>query len=61
MVDKELLKILACPVCKTHVIMQENWIVCAQCNRHYPIKDGISVMFIDEAIIPENSESIEGI
>ena len=49
MIDDELLKILACPSCKTDVILQENKIVCTQCGRKYPIKDGIPVMLIEEA------------
>ncbi len=49
MIDKELLNILACPVCKADVELKENKIVCKKCGRKYPIKDGIPVMLIDEA------------
>jgi uncharacterized protein YbaR (Trm112 family) len=48
-VDQELLKILACPACKADVELKENKIVCSQCKRKYPIRDGIPIMLIDEA------------
>ncbi len=52
-VDPELLEILACPNCKTPVILVKNGaaLKCATCKRVYPIKDDIPVMLIDEATI----------
>ena len=47
--DKELLKILACPACKADVELKENKIVCTKCARKYPIRDGIPVMLVEEA------------
>jgi len=49
MIDKELLEILACPACKSDVALQEDKIVCVQCGRKYPIRDGIPIMLVDEA------------
>ena len=49
MLDKELLDILACPACKGDVELKENKIVCKNCGKKYPIRDGIPVMLIDEA------------
>lgn len=49
MIDPKLLEILACPVCKTAVQLQEDRLVCARCGRRYPIRDGIPVMLIEEA------------
>ena len=51
MIDDELLKILACPVCKTDVGLKDEAIVCAECGRRYPIKDGIPIMLVEEASI----------
>jgi uncharacterized protein len=50
-VDKELLEILACPVCKTEVTYNEEkqQIICAKCGRKYPVKDDIPIMLVDEA------------
>lgn len=47
--DEELLKILACPACKADVELKENKIVCSECGRKYPIRDGIPIMLIEEA------------
>jgi len=49
MIDKELLKILACPACKADVELKDNKICCAGCGKKYPIRDGIPVMLIEEA------------
>ena len=49
MIDKELLNILACPACKGDVELVNNKIVCKQCGKKYPIRQGIPVMLIDEA------------
>jgi hypothetical protein len=51
--DKELLNILACPVCKASVESVSNKIVCKKCGRKYPIRDGIPIMLEEEA---ENNE-----
>ena len=51
-VDKELLEILACPLCKTPVREEGERLVCTQCGRRYPVRDGIPVMLIDEAELP---------
>lgn len=48
MIDKELLDILACPLCKANVKLEGNRIICTKCGRHYPIKDDIPIMLIDE-------------
>ena len=52
-VDKELLDLLACPVCKTKVELVKNGsaLKCRTCNRVYPIKDDIPVMLVDEATV----------
>ncbi len=56
MIDKELLEILACPLCKTEVRLEIDKIVCTKCGRRYPVKDDIPVMLIDEAEMPEDKE-----
>ena len=56
-VDAELLAILACPLDKQPVTRQGNYLVCQQCQRHYPIREGIPVMLTDEALTPEQAAS----
>lgn len=53
MIDKELLDILACPLCKTDVTLENEKLVCSKCGRKYPIKDDIPIMLIDEAELPD--------
>lgn len=54
-VDPELLEILACPNCKTPVVLVKNdtALKCGTCKRVYPIRGDIPVMLIDEAKIEE--------
>ena len=52
MIDQKLLEILACPVCKTEVKLEGDRLVCVQCGRRYPIREGIPVMLIEEAELP---------
>ena len=59
-VDPELLAILACPLDKQPVSRQGNYLVCSECQRHYPIRDGIPVMLIDEALTPEQAAQTHG-
>jgi len=54
-VSKELLDILVCPVCKADVELVEYrpgefGLKCTACHGIYPIRDGIPVMLVDEAI-----------
>lgn len=57
MIDKELLDILACPACKGDIAYdQENEkLICQKCNRRYPVREGIPVMLVDEAELPEEN------
>ena len=58
MLSKELLRVLACPVCKGRVRLKDEKIVCIQCGRIYPIREGIPVMLEEEAEI-ENEDNKE--
>lgn len=53
MIDKELLDILACPACRGGVEAVKEQIVCKSCGRRYPVKDGIPIMLIEEALQEE--------
>lgn len=54
MLDEELQKILACPLCKSSVKEKENKLYCQQseCGCIYRIEDEIPVMLIEEAERP---------
>jgi uncharacterized protein YbaR (Trm112 family) len=55
-IRKELLEILACPLCKEEVKLteDENGLKCVKCRRVYPIRDDIPIMLVDEATIEES-------
>ena len=57
-IDKELLEILACPKCKVDIELneKEDGLICNSCKLVYPIKDGIPIMLIDQAIPIEKNE-----
>lgn len=59
MLDKELLNILACPLCKTEVRLEDDRIVCLNCGRRYPIRNDIPIMLIDEAEMPGEKRGAE--
>jgi uncharacterized protein YbaR (Trm112 family) len=58
MIDTKLIEILACPACRGDVeyLTKDEKIVCMECGRKYPVKDGIPVMLIDEAEPPPEPE-----
>lgn len=58
-ISPELLEILACPLCRSEVGVQGDRIVCTACGRRYPIRDGIPVMLVDEAELPDGRKASE--
>ncbi|HWR36209.1 MAG TPA: Trm112 family protein [Clostridia bacterium] len=52
MLPKDLLDVLACPVCKTPLAMKgDDALKCSNCLRVYPIRDGIPVLLEQESTI----------
>jgi len=51
LLDKKLLEILACPICKGPLLyMKENTeLICKADRLAYPVRDGIPVMLEEEA------------
>lgn len=53
--DPLLLEILACP-CDVHAALEvdsdRRLLVCSSCRRGFPVRDGIPVMLLDEAVPP---------
>ncbi len=47
-IDEELLEILACPYCKKEVELEGEKIICPECEREFPIEDGIPNMLPDD-------------
>jgi uncharacterized protein len=56
---KELLDILVCPLDKARVHPQGMSLVCEKCGRAYPVRDGIPIMIIEEAKMPDSDSAAE--
>jgi len=57
-VDKKLLDILACPICKSTLIYKQEAeeLLCKADRLAFPVRDGIPVMLADEARELSNEE-----
>jgi uncharacterized protein YbaR (Trm112 family) len=53
-VAKELVELLVCPNCRGRIEYKErrNLIICTECGLHYPVRDNIPVMLVEEATRP---------
>jgi uncharacterized protein len=47
--DKKLLDILVCPLCKGKLLLKQEELICSFDRLAYPIRDGIPVMLEPEA------------
>lgn len=56
-IDKELLEILACPVDHAPVREEDDRLVCTSCRRRYPVREGIPVMLVEEAELPQTGSA----
>jgi hypothetical protein len=45
--NQELLKILACPKCKSGLKYEKNSLKCVKCGKKYAIKQGIPMLLIE--------------
>lgn len=54
LIDPKLLAIMQCPACAGELSerMEPPALVCADCGRSYPVREGIPVMLIEEAEQP---------
>lgn len=59
--DRKLLDILACPVCKAELVYRRSAgeLVCRPCRLAYPIRDDIPVMLESEARELAADEEVE--
>lgn len=47
--DKKILDILVCPICKGQLLLKDQELICRFDRLAYPIRDGIPVMMEQEA------------
>ncbi len=59
MLDPELLEILVCPLTRSHLHLDGDFLVAEAGGLRYPIRDGIPVLLIDQAELPAGITSLD--
>jgi uncharacterized protein YbaR (Trm112 family) len=59
MVDPELLEILRCPLTRSRLRREGEFLVAEVGGLAYPVRDGIPVMLIEEAKLPPGVASLD--
>ena len=57
--DPELLDLLRCPLTRSHLRQEGDFLVAEVGGLRYPVRDGIPVMLIEEAKLPEGVGSLD--
>ncbi|NIA07235.1 MAG: hypothetical protein GWP14_06310 [Actinobacteria bacterium] len=57
--DERLMKIIRCPVGQAKLRQEKEALVCEKCGISFPVREGIPVMLIHEATLPEGIESVD--
>jgi uncharacterized protein YbaR (Trm112 family) len=57
--DPDLLTILRCPLTKSRLTLEGDWLVAEVGGLRYPVRDGIPVMLIEEAKLPAGVETLD--
>lgn len=57
--DPDLLTILRCPLTKSRLKLEGDWLVAETGGLRYPVRDGIPVMLIEEAKLPAGVETLD--
>ena len=58
-IDPEILKIMRCPLTRSPLSQEGDELVGEVGGLRYPIRDGIPVLLIDEAALPEGVASLD--
>lgn len=58
-IDPDLLSILRCPLTRSKLHQEGEFLVAEVGGLQYPIRDGIPVMLVEEAKLPEGVESLD--
>lgn len=58
-IPPDLLEILVCPMAHADLRLEEGHLVCTRCGPRFTIEDGIPIMLIEEAKLPEGVKRIE--
>jgi hypothetical protein len=58
-IDPDLLSILRCPVTRSRLRQEGDFLVAEIGGLAYPVRDGIPVMLVEEAKLPSGIESLD--
>lgn len=61
MIDPKLLELLACPACDDRPPLRQEGdaLVCDECRRRYPIRDGLPEVLVESATLPDDAQQPE--
>jgi uncharacterized protein YbaR (Trm112 family) len=57
--DAQLMEILVCPLTRSKLRQEGEWLIAQTGGLRYPIQDGIPVLLIDKATLPAGVGSLE--
>ena len=58
-IDADLLTILRCPITRSPLQQEGDFLVAQVGGLRYPVRDGIPVMLVEEAVLPPGVESLD--
>src|SRR5207237_7927559 len=58
-IDPELLDILRCPLTRSRLRQEGDWLVAEVGGLSYPVREGLPVMLVEEAKLPAGVASLE--
>jgi len=58
-IKPEILTLLRCPLTRSPLRLEGDTLVAEAGGLRYPIRDGLPILLIDEAILPEGVESLD--
>ena len=57
-IDAELLDMLRCPLTRSRLRQEGDWLVAEVGGLSYPVRDGLPVMLVEEAKLPQGVTSL---
>jgi uncharacterized protein YbaR (Trm112 family) len=58
-VDADLLEILRCPLTRSPLRQEGDWLIAERGGLSYPVREGIPVMLVEEAKLPTGVGSLD--
>jgi uncharacterized protein YbaR (Trm112 family) len=58
-VDPDLLEILRCPLTRSRLRQEGDWLIAEVGGLSYPVREGIPVMLVEEAKLPAGVASLD--